>query len=349
MVWRLALNNQLSAAPTYDSTRAYFPIDGDRIVAYTLATGVHEWSVSARPQMEPVAGEGLLFVVEPDLLTARRAADGTVAWQLPFGETLAVRPIWDNGWLVVATIGGTILAFRGSDGALMWRRDLGSPAHAPPALAFDRMYVPTEDGRVVAVRVDTGTPVWQRRLGGAPNDIVALAERLFVGSKDNFLYCLDTKDGRIEWRWRTGGDVIGLPVVDDDTVYFVSLDNLLRALARKSGVQRWVRALPLRPTAGPLKSGDTLVVAGIAPTLRSYRAKDGAPAGDLPTDGELAAPPRLIVGAGGPLPQLVVVTRGLAKGAAAMVVTRSIEPSIQPLATLPNPVPAVSLSAPLNR
>jgi hypothetical protein len=30
-------------------------------------------------------------------------------------------------------------------------------------------------------------------------------------------------------------------------------------------------------------------------------------------------------------------------------VTRSIEPSIQALATLPNPVPAVDLSAPANR
>ena len=34
-------------------------------------------------------------------------------------------------------------------------------------------------------------------------------------------------DGRVDWRWRTGGDVIGKPVADERYVYFVALDNVL--------------------------------------------------------------------------------------------------------------------------
>jgi fructose-1,6-bisphosphatase I len=37
--------------------------------------------------------------------------------------------------------------------------------------------------------------------------VLALDARLYVGSTDNFLYCLNSRDGRIEWRWRTGADV----------------------------------------------------------------------------------------------------------------------------------------------
>ena len=82
-VWALALNNQLTAPPAYDETRVYFSIEGDRIVAYDLVSGIQAWLVSAQPQMEPVAGDGLLFFIEPDVLTALHTADGSVAWQCP--------------------------------------------------------------------------------------------------------------------------------------------------------------------------------------------------------------------------------------------------------------------------
>src|SRR5580765_4432196 len=123
-VWTLALNNQFIAPAAYGDGHAYFSIEGDRIVAYEIVPGTQTWIASARPQMEPVVGGGLLFIVEPDALTALNAADGAVAWQLPFAEKLSVRPVFDNGWLVIATEPGEILAFRASDGFLVWRRDL---------------------------------------------------------------------------------------------------------------------------------------------------------------------------------------------------------------------------------
>jgi outer membrane protein assembly factor BamB len=249
-----------------------------------------------------------------------------------------VRPVWERGWLVLATTGGTILAFRAVDGLPIWRRDLASPAHAAPALAADRLYVPANNGRVVALRIVDGTPVWERRLGGPPNDMLALDDQLFVGAEDNYLYCIDAEDGQVRWRWRTGGDVIGRPVVDARSVYFVSFDNTLRALDRGSGVQQWIRPLPLRPTTGPLLAGSTVVITGLSPTLRGYNAEDGKPAGDLPIQGEMAAPPHLIAGEGEALPRLVVLTRDIAKGASVLLVMRSVEPGLAAFATLPNPI-----------
>ncbi|OLC48577.1 MAG: hypothetical protein AUI64_02845 [Acidobacteria bacterium 13_1_40CM_2_64_6] len=335
-VWTLALKNPLAFAPAYDKTLAFFPIAGDRVAAYDLPTGKQQWLVSARPQSDPVAGDGLLFLVEPDTLMALRASDGGVAWRLPFAEPLAVHPVWDNGWLIVASKAGSILAFRATDGQLIWSHDVGSPAHALPALAADRVYVPTGDGRVVALRVDTGAPVWERRLGGPPDDILALTDRVYVGSEDNYFYSLATKDGRVDWRWRTGGDVIGLPLVDEHRVYFVALDNVLRALNRDSGVQQWMRALPLRPMTGPTRAGSTIVVTGLAPSLRAFNLSDGAAAGEIPAAPEVGAPPYVFDDSVTKLPQLLYVTRDIAAGATATLVTHSFEPTMSPVSPLPN-------------
>jgi len=397
-LWTLVLVNQLTAPPAYDDGHVFFPIEGDRLVAYALPSGKQVWMISATSRMEPATGGGLLFLVAPGALRALHASDGSVAWELPFADKLAVRPVFDNGWLIVSTEAGEIVAFRAEDGHPVWRHDMKSPAHAPPALAADRVYVAVSDGRVVALRVEDGEPLWERRLGGAPNDILALEERLYVGSKDNFFYCLMTADGRIDWRWRTGGDVIGQPIADEHKVYFVALDNVLRALNLKSGGQQWMRPLPMRPVAGAVRAGSTILVTGLAAAVHAYDVKDGkaatgepvkpgiapppakpvavgkplpgnAPviaevaiedaATSLPTpipaevaeaiaipgaglaasvaaDTEVGAPPHVIEDPSTHLPMLLMITRDIARGAAATLVTRDFEPQLTPVLALPN-------------
>jgi outer membrane protein assembly factor BamB len=337
-IWTLALNNPLTFAPAYDKTLAFFPLAGDRLVCYDLVSGKQQWLVDAATQADPVAGGDMVFLVEPDGLAARRASDGAVEWRLPFAEPLAVHPVWDNGWLVAATKTGAIIALRASDGHQIWSRDLGSPAHALPALAADRVYIPTADGRIVALGIETGEPVWERRLGGPPDEILALDERLYVGSEDNFFYSIQTKDGRVAWRWQTGGDVIGLPVVDEHRVYFVALDNVVRALSRSSGVQQWMKTLPLRPMTGAVRAGSALVVTGFAPALRAFNLTDGVAGGEIPATPEVAAAPYVFEDAVTKLPQLLVITRDIAKGATATLMTHSFEPPASPVSPLPNPV-----------
>jgi outer membrane protein assembly factor BamB len=339
--WTLALNNALTAPPAYDGTLAFFPIEGDRLVAYDLISGEQKWLVTARPSMQPSAGNGLLFILETSTLRALRTNDGSMAWQLPLVEPLAVPPVWDNGWLVVSLTTGEFRAYRDSDGELIWHRDLKSPAHALPALAADRVYVPTTDRRIVALRIENGEPIWERKLGGAPNDLLALDQRIYAGSQDNFFYCIMAEDGSVDWKWRTGGDVIGRPIADDRLVYYVSLDNVLRASNLVSGGLQWMRPLPMRPAWGAVQAGATIVVAGQAPPLRAYNIKDGSPAGTLTSaglgpDAQVAAAP---YGLEHPLrktPMLMMSFFEIAKGASAALAVRSVEPAIVPVAALPN-------------
>jgi outer membrane protein assembly factor BamB len=340
-VWTLTLTSSLAAPPAFNGSRAYLPIEGDRLGAYDLDTGEELWMITVRTQSKPAAGEGLVFIAEPEALAALRETDGSEAWRVPITERLAAPLVWDNGWLIAATASGAFLALRGLDGHLVWRRDLGVPVSAPPVLAGDRVYAPARDGRIIALRVDTGEPLWERRLGGTPTEMLALDDRLYVGSEDNFFYCLMARNGQIDWRWRTGGDIVGAAVVDDRRVYFGSFDNILRALDRRSGAQRWKRPLPLRPFTGPLMAGATVIVSGVAPPLRAYLTKDGAPAGEVAVEGELAAPAYVLSGPRVPL--LVVVARDIAKGTMVTVFTRAFEPPILPIAPLPNLVPMAPL------
>jgi len=222
-----------------------------------------------------------------------------------------------------------------------WRHELGGKPHRTPSLGGDGVYVPMADGRVLALRADNGEIVWERRLPEPPNEILISDSQLLVGSNDNYLYCLDTSDGRTRWRSpRTGSDVVSRPTVDDDRVYFVSLDNVLRALNRGNGVQKWKKGLTFRPAWSPMIGADTVLVTGIQGPLLAFYRKYGAAGGELATGADLiAAPPYAFESADALGPIIVVVTRNLKAGATIKAVSRRIEPPAVPIGVLPGLVP----------
>jgi outer membrane protein assembly factor BamB len=337
-LWTLALNNGLTAAPAFDDTRGFFPLEGGQLAAYDLVGRRLLWIAPVQTAVEPIAGDGLVFVVAPEFLVAFHVEDGTVAWKTPFAETLAVPPAFTGEWLVTATTTGDIVARRARDGAVAWQQHLDAPAHARPEIVGKRIYVPTSDGLVIALDSSTGASLWDRRLGKPGNEILATDQRLYLGSEDRYFYCLNAITGAVEWRWPTGANVIGRPVVDEQTVYFVSLDNVLRALNLSSGVQRWKSALPVRPSTGPVKWSQTLVVAGTTPGLKAYNAKDGKPAGQATTASELSAPPYLFTETSSPFPVVLAVTSDITGRATVTASTRTVEPTIVPIAPLPNAI-----------
>ena len=342
-LWTLALNNTLTAAPAFDETQGFFPLEGDQFAAYDLIRARLLWIAPINTTVEPVTSGDTVFVVESGSMAALRAGDGNVVWRVPFDEALAVPPVISGDWLITATTSAEIVSRRLLDGAVVWRQHLSASAHARPAAVQGRLFVSTADSSVVALNRETGSTLWTRKLGGAGNDILATDKRLYLGSEDRYFYCLNATSGEVEWRWLTGANVIGLPAIDDQTVYFVSLDNVLRGLNRSSGVQRWKSSLPLRPTTGPVKWSQTIVVAGSAAGLKAYRAKDGKPLGEAPTNSELSAPVRLVSDPSLPFPILLAVTSDITGRAMVTASTRTVEPAIEPVGPLPN---AVVLEAP---
>jgi len=291
-LWTSALPAAPAGTPAYDATLAYVPLRNQRLAAIELASGKPAWSQEIASLDGVAAGDGLVFVSVPAAIQALAAADGSARWRLGVEGRVKSPMLWDHGWLIAVTEAGTAMAIRANDGQVIWQKPLGAVMSVVPALGVNRAYFALDDGRVVARQLATGEPIWERRLGGKPAEILVLEDRLFVGATDNILYCLAVKDGSVKWRWRAGADVVGQPAADHATVYFVSLDHMMRALNRHNGRQRWRQFLSTRPSGGPLPfDGTTLLVAGVAAEVWAYRPKDGALEADVSAPAELAAPP----------------------------------------------------------
>jgi outer membrane protein assembly factor BamB len=278
--WSVDLEAPPAAGVATDNVRLYVPLASGTLVAFDAETGTTRWKVDLTTRVKPAAADERVYVVSGDTLQALDGASGRAVWRVPLPAAVSAPLVARAGWLIAALENGEVLALRGTDGTIVWRQQGGAPVVAAPAIDGDRLYLPGPDGAVKAVAVATGEVIWTRTVGGAIITVAPLGPRVYVGSTDNYFYCLDDKQGRVRWRWRAGADAVGTAIADEDRVFFAALDGLVRALDRGHGAQRWRQALPWRPRTGPLRVGQTLVASGIALDLRGYALATGRPVGE---------------------------------------------------------------------
>ena len=297
VAWTTPLGGAIAVPPVYDDERAYLGLRNGKVAAVSLTDGMPVWEFEdAEGPTALSVGANHLVITRGLRLEARNAASGVSLWHRELEAPIACPPVVVAGWVLVSLENTSILALQADSGNEVWSIRLPTTVNSSPTVVGNRVYVGLVNGVVTALDIETGNAHWTREFGGALGPMLPLDNKLYVGAKDNFFYCLNERDGRVLWRWRTGADIIGIATADDERIYFVSLDNLLRAVSRANGNQRWKRALPSRATGGPLLIGERLIAAGVTPILHGYNARDGRLAArfGVPTESVLAAAPHLV-------------------------------------------------------
>ena len=161
---------------------------------------------------------------------------------------------------------------------LQWTLELPKPETAWPAdqekLQFDRLYEPVLAGKrlfvasmvadkLTAFDTDSGKELWRFYTGGPVRFSPAIwKDRIFAVCDDGYLYCLNTSDGSLAWKFRggpserrlLGNDRLvstwparGGPVIYDDKIYFGAgiwpfMGIFLHALDAETGRVIWTNS-----------------------------------------------------------------------------------------------------------
>lgn len=332
LVWTTQLDAAPAAPAGYDERHVYVPVRTEpaRLVALGLGLGDVRWTADVATAVAPAACAGHVLIVTDEALESREASSGEARWRVPVAGKIALPATCGLDVAVVATATGDIVGVQIADGIALWQQRLGSPLHVAPVVGGARVYLGLDDQRVVALDTRTGAKAWEHRLGGAPTGMLVTSDRLYVGSVDNYFYSFNSIDGELDWQIQTGADLVGAAVGDIDNVYFVSRDNVLRAVNRRSGNLRWKAQLDTRSAVGPVHLGNAVLVIGVSPELRAHRALDGVRVGEFGIRARVVGVPYFAVGIA-PMPRLIVLTAdGLIEA-----VTSIIDPPIGVLDKLP--------------
>lgn len=330
--WSVDIGSAAGAGPVSDGDRVYVALKSAHLSARDAADGREIWRKEKNVTAPLAAGGGLVFVPAGDAIEALRSADGASAWIVPRVKVVAPLLARD-GWLIAVT-DAEVLAIRSSDGHVVWRHAAGGVRLAP-AIDGDRLYLGANDGRVLNLALPTGAVAWDNYVPGGVTSIAAYRGLVYVGGGSKYFYCLDAGKGRVKWAVRVGSNPTGSIAVDDERVYFAALDNVVRALDRQSGNQRWQTGLPRRAQAGVVARGHIVFVPMTGTELVMLYDHDGRRSGNLPVPGEIDAAPDITETADGL--RAFVVTGGLANQFKLTMIASAGELALTPFAELPTP------------
>jgi len=221
------------------------------------------WVFDAGAPMWPGTSfaEGVVFAGGEDgRLHALDAAAGTERWSFKAGGPIRTRAVLAGGMVYFQADDGILYALDRATGAERWRvRLVEAPiVRLPPGdpksrfyrfgsdvtVAGNRLYVGTHDGRVVCLDREQGRPIWQFPSGESVLAAPAIeGSRVYFGSYDGSVYSLDASTGRLLWKRDTGKPVVSTPALAGDRVIVGSRSYDLFGLEAETGAVAWKRYL----------------------------------------------------------------------------------------------------------
>ncbi len=286
------------------------------------------WSVDlgGAASAPPVSdGDRVFVALSSAYLSARAGTDGHELWRIAKDITV---PMAADGGLLFLSAGDAVEAVRAGDGGSAWI--VPRVKTVAPLVARAGWVIAVTDAEIVAIRAKDGQVVWRQPAGGVRLAPDIDSERLYAGADDGRTLAL-VHTGSMHWTRRIGSIPTGHIAVDEERVYFAALDNVVYALDRSSGNQRWTSAIHRRPFAGVFAAGHVIFVPSVAPQLGMLYDRDGRASGaiGLPAEIQRDVPPDVRDTPTGI--SVFVVTGGLSNDSQLTYIAPVEEASITPL------------------
>ncbi len=197
------------------------------------------------PVGEPVCDHETVFVgTAQGNLYAIDATTGSRRWVVETTAATDRAPIVSREMVHFGTDAGKLYAVDRTSGDRYWTLTLPGPLTASPTQFEDRLYVGYEGGLAVCV-AETGEVIWSYDTDGSVVGCPAVTDdrewsgpRVYAGTDEEAVFCLEAGDGEEVWRVPTDGVLAGGPTVAEGRVYVADDAGTLLSLDTDTG-QSW--------------------------------------------------------------------------------------------------------------
>ncbi len=183
-------------------------------------------------------------------LRSLAAADGSLVWTLP-GLPTEIAPVRVDHYLVMATTNSKLVVVDLEQRQLIAQCAFAATPRGRLQVQGSTIVVCGEDGRLAAHALPNLTPLWQRQLAGYGDPAATVSGgTMLVGDDHGHLTALDLVTGETRWQRNCDSETFGNPIVDGDSIFFVSPQRILR-FALADGREGPAIAMGTEPWSGP--------------------------------------------------------------------------------------------------
>ena len=260
ILWRHTSPTPIFSSPAVAGGRVYigegYHHDSDcHLRCLDAHTGEPIWSFQTASHVEstPFISQGkLYFTAGADGVYCIDALEGEQIWHYP--EVHAdMSPVAHNDKVYFGTGYGDykIYAVDAQTGMEVWSKQMPYPVWGSPTAEENIVFfglgrgnfsdsAPIPAGKVVALDAETGDIVWEYEAKDAVLTAIAVQNGYVTfGSRDGYVYSVQSTDGQLNWKTDLGGPVVSSPAVTMDTVYAATKNGEVYALSADNGKVQW--------------------------------------------------------------------------------------------------------------
>lgn len=135
-----------------------------------------------------------------------------------------------------------------------WSYYTGESIVSSPTVINDRVYFGCVDGNVYCFDANPGDSkdegikdekdtnydlIWKFYADVIYSSPAYANDKIYIGSLDDKVYCLDAISGKLEWDYETENDIYSSPVIADGKLYIGSVDGKIYCLNVSNGAHIW--------------------------------------------------------------------------------------------------------------
>lgn len=184
---------------------------------------------------------------------------------------------------------------------LYWKRTLIGDSSAPPSIVDNRIFWCCGIGDrdvLLCINAITGFKIWSfepAHYFSSPSPAI-VGGRVYIGSPDKNIYCLDATDGSVIWSYTTGNVVTTSPVVVNNKLYVISIHDKLYCLDAITGDFIWSFSNSYLTGSSPAVWDGKVYFGAFNGKVRCLDASDGSHIWTYSTLGEVDFPPTIANG-----------------------------------------------------
>ena len=249
--WKSTLDSEILASPVIDGDVIVARTGDGKVYGISAYDGSRKWTISRqlpkltlRGESRPVLTQGVVFTGFSDgNLAALEAETGRALWDFPITfargtndidrlSDVDTNPLLVGDFLYISSYQEVTHALDIRNQRIAWSADVSS-FHS---LAYDAafLYITDKQGLVHQLDRSTGQKLWTQDAlryysVSAP---VSVGPYVLVSEGQGSLYVIRKEDGQLVGKHSLGAStIIGEPVVDADTVYFLDSSGSLQSIS----------------------------------------------------------------------------------------------------------------------
>ncbi|MDD1778367.1 MAG: PQQ-binding-like beta-propeller repeat protein [Candidatus Helarchaeota archaeon] len=178
-----------------------------------------------------------------------------------------------------------------------WTYSTDFYVRSSPAVVSGRVYIGSIDDKVYCLNATTGGYLWSYTTGGNVGSSPAVADgRVYIGGQDYKIYCLDAITGGYIWSYTTGDSVESSPAVAGGRVYISSDDYKVYCLNATTGAHLWNYTTGFYVKSSPAAAGGRVYVGCSDNKVYCLNATTGAHLWNFTTGGAVDSSPAVADG-----------------------------------------------------